>query len=47
MKFDRDVVRREYCIVLANQRHYITSPVVTVPTRSRLAINGGIFGVLF
>ena len=47
LKFDRDVVRRDYCIVLASQRHYIAIPVVTMPTRSRLAINGGIFGVSF
>ena len=40
LKFDRDVVRRAYYILLANQLHDINRPVVTVPTRWCLAVNG-------
>ena len=47
LKFDGDVLRRVYYIVLASQLHDIISPMLTVPTRWCLAVNGGIFGDLF
>ena len=47
LKFDRDVVGQEYCIVLASQLHDFISPMVTVPTRWCDAVKGGTFGELF
>ena len=46
LKFDRDVVGQEYCIVLGNQLHDFISPMVTVPTRWCHAVRGGTFGEL-